>query len=1121
MAEVKNAFIKSKMNKDLDSRLIPNGEYRDAKNIQVSRSQGEDVGALENILGNAVTVKGDFATDASAPNIECIGYVVDESSSFIYLFFTDYTDLYAGDVSSYSTTAKNFIYAYNILTGERTKLLQGAFLNFSTNKPIIGVNLLENLLFWTDDRNQPRKINTSIAISNGISYYNSEDKISVAKYNPYQSIELLKPSTTTGVTIVTTTTTAGITDSNILPVNSAAGIVIGKGVTGTQVEANTYVTGVNGLNITVNKLQTITSGATIKFADSETTMYNVSNEFLPPQSNAFVNGAVNNTATFNIDNVKGTIIAGLSVTGDSVVANTTVVNYNVTTKELVVSSNQTLDDNTKLSFSQLNPYYNASFSGDPQYLEDKFVRFSYRFKFIDGEYSIIAPFTQAAFIPKQDGCFLVGDEDQTVASTIVEFMENKVDKIDLQIPLPSTSNNLESSYLITEMDIIYKESDSNVVQVVETIPVSSISGSSSTYIYTYTSQKPYKTLPSDEIIRVYDKIPVKALGQEIISNRVVYSNFQNKHTPPNFIDYQVSVGDKLSTSVAGSAKSTVEYPNHNVKENRNYQVGVVLADKFGRQSTVILSNNTSNLSSGFGSDTVYLPYNSTNNSITFLGNSIKTKFNAVFSGVGFDKNEANGEPGLYNGNATSPDYNPLGWYSYNIVIKQNEQEYYNVYAPSAMKGMPNYLANSSNPISDSNPSEQNASFITLINDNINKVPRDLTEVGPQDKQFRSSVVLFGRVDLADPTFNPGTYPGKNAQYFPGRKSFTTNTIENLFDLFDVADFDATGTAPPVTNSNNPYYAFYRSESNPFIAELITSQDSDNQFGAINSAYTNSWVYTKFDNLSILETKPVTSRLDIYWETSTSGLVSELNQAINQGSTQAALISGWIYNHSENMSDEQDITGDFAFQDVLGGSISGIYSATMSVTNSANEDVTSRFNLIRNAGSSTNNSFKVKTADGEYFYYDTNSLKNIFNFVFSVVISDGDATSNVSKLNQPLTNIVPVISNNNDDTIMLSKGARDVPLVGGTPTGKATGVNGSNPGGGKSTDNLIFSISAQSGAGSFEIDTTDGVSVINTNQTSVGDGTFQLKLEDGGSPSNLSVTKTFSVNFEEVNDPEPF
>ena len=28
MAEIKNAFIKSRMNKDLDARLVPSGEYR-------------------------------------------------------------------------------------------------------------------------------------------------------------------------------------------------------------------------------------------------------------------------------------------------------------------------------------------------------------------------------------------------------------------------------------------------------------------------------------------------------------------------------------------------------------------------------------------------------------------------------------------------------------------------------------------------------------------------------------------------------------------------------------------------------------------------------------------------------------------------------------------------------------------------------------------------------------------------------------------------------------------------------------------------------------------------------------------------------------------------------------
>ena len=40
------------MNKDLDERLVPNGEYTDAMNIQVSTSEGSDVGTVQNILGN-------------------------------------------------------------------------------------------------------------------------------------------------------------------------------------------------------------------------------------------------------------------------------------------------------------------------------------------------------------------------------------------------------------------------------------------------------------------------------------------------------------------------------------------------------------------------------------------------------------------------------------------------------------------------------------------------------------------------------------------------------------------------------------------------------------------------------------------------------------------------------------------------------------------------------------------------------------------------------------------------------------------------------------------------------------------------------------------------------------
>ena len=52
MPELKHHFRLGKMNKDLDERLVNNGEYRDALNIEVDSSEGSDVGSVQNILGN-------------------------------------------------------------------------------------------------------------------------------------------------------------------------------------------------------------------------------------------------------------------------------------------------------------------------------------------------------------------------------------------------------------------------------------------------------------------------------------------------------------------------------------------------------------------------------------------------------------------------------------------------------------------------------------------------------------------------------------------------------------------------------------------------------------------------------------------------------------------------------------------------------------------------------------------------------------------------------------------------------------------------------------------------------------------------------------------------------------
>ena len=91
---------------------------------------------------------------------------------------------------------------------------------------------------------------------------------------------------------------------------------------------------------------------------------------------------------------------------------------------------------TFLISTMTNKSSDPNWPGDPDYLEGRYVRFSYRYRFDDGEYSIFAPFTQIAYIPKQKGYFKNEDEDNAFRSTIVAWMENSVNNIELLITLP-------------------------------------------------------------------------------------------------------------------------------------------------------------------------------------------------------------------------------------------------------------------------------------------------------------------------------------------------------------------------------------------------------------------------------------------------------------------------------------------------------------------------------------------------------------------------------------------------------------------------------------------------------------------------------------------------------------
>ena len=92
MPELKNNFTRGRMNKDLDDRIVPKGEYRDAANIQVSSSEGADVGAIESVLGNVkISNKpggGNWDSSFGWATISCIGAKADTQNEKIYWFIT-------------------------------------------------------------------------------------------------------------------------------------------------------------------------------------------------------------------------------------------------------------------------------------------------------------------------------------------------------------------------------------------------------------------------------------------------------------------------------------------------------------------------------------------------------------------------------------------------------------------------------------------------------------------------------------------------------------------------------------------------------------------------------------------------------------------------------------------------------------------------------------------------------------------------------------------------------------------------------------------------------------------------------------------------------------------------
>ncbi len=170
MANIQRNFIAGRMNKSLDERLVPNGEYIDALNVRLGSTEGGEVGSVENSKGNTKMTSLQYEQTASttgavllSSQARCIGAYEDGQSNRIYWFVHDpaYTLGETGKIDmvvSFNPTTQSL--TYHIISiddgfGANTTL------NFNPQHLITGIDLVDDLLFFTDNINPPRFINVT------------------------------------------------------------------------------------------------------------------------------------------------------------------------------------------------------------------------------------------------------------------------------------------------------------------------------------------------------------------------------------------------------------------------------------------------------------------------------------------------------------------------------------------------------------------------------------------------------------------------------------------------------------------------------------------------------------------------------------------------------------------------------------------------------------------------------------------------------------------------------------------------------------------------------------------------------------------------------------------------
>ena len=601
MPEITHHFRAGKMNKDLDERLVPDGEYRDALNIQVATSDGSDVGAVQNIAGN---VQRSFISQAGQ---SCIGSIAYGKGDFIIWFI--YGPVIAGEgrhsivqyipgsetvkpilVDNYqcrrvssgntSSTTLNVVsigtvrpgmvvtatspsgvayYPLNttvvsisnntittsaaptttIPSGTRPIFKAESVLKFKSTQ-ITGINIIDGLLFWTDGVNEPKKIHikrSQLGTPNMLTHSTHFVQDAIV---PYTATNVRKYVREQDITVIKK-------NPEFAPVLNMS---------------NTKRTNLNGgaivIESTVNRTFVDGSGDPLVAPTS------LSLTFQGAAPDYQVGDILILSSSLDDQNFDDEYEIRVQVT----VASNSNANWGVSLLSIHDGVNAALTT------------WNVTLKQDKPIFEFKFPRFGYRYKYEDGEYSAFSPWSEIAFIPSEFDYNPYKGYNLGMTNTLRSLIVKEFNK-DVNTTNPRTPDG------VIEIDILYKESNSNNVYTVKSLkklgkknlPDPEWSADE----ISIESELIYAAVPSSQSLRPWDNVPLSAKAQEITANRIIYGNYVQNY---NLTGTQGPLSPLFNLNISPYQTSIAKTPSKSLKSQRTYQFGIVYRDRYGRETPV-------------------------------------------------------------------------------------------------------------------------------------------------------------------------------------------------------------------------------------------------------------------------------------------------------------------------------------------------------------------------------------------------------------------------------------------------------------------------------------------------------------------------------------------------------